>query len=251
MAITIPPKNKKMDKSTESFFGPENLAIIVGIIVGTIAISVMIITTFVSPYVIYYHVLTFDEPDIWYLECSMYIDKNHKNYNKSNPLDLCNELTESGHVGSLNPVYPIKDVRNYCFTFITVVTSVIFLLSVVYCMGNPESVGVLASLLIFFIVMFGNLIIRDYGKNNNEYQKCHLLEDTFSYLESDKDNEFPDFKTITSDECEDFQSSIPRWIFIFPPINHGILGILGSLGSLCLCLTRKTQKERDRTRKTS
>lgn len=250
MNITIPPKNKKMDKSTESFFGPENLAIIVGIIVGTIAICVMIITSFVSPYVMYYHLRTFDEPDIWYLKCSIYIDEDHKNYNKSNPLDLCNELTNNGHVGSLNPVYPIRDVRNYCFTFITVVTSVIFLLSVVYCMGNPEFAGVLTALLIFFVVMVENQDIMDYGKNNNEYQKCPLLEDTFSYLESDKDNEFPDFKTITSDECEDLFSSIPRWIFIFPSTNLGILGILGSLGG-CLCLTRKTQKERDRTRKTS
>ncbi len=194
-------------------------------ILGTTILCIMIITTFVSPYVIYSYMRTFEEPDIWSLKCSVDIDNDHKNYNKSNPLDLCNEITDdkSSKVGSLDPFYPIRDVEDNCLAFIIIVLSISFVLLVLYFMDHSERTEDYATNFIFLVIVVGNISIVIYGKTVDGSNVCPLLEDTFSYLESDNDNDFPDYKTITSDECEDLFSSIPGWIFTISPfINLGI-----------------------------
>ena len=214
---------------------------------GKLTICVIIITTFISPYIIYHYMSTFEEPEIWYLECSVDIDKDHKNYNKSNPLDLCNEITggglfSSGSVGSLNTFYPIKVIRDNSLAFLIIVTIIIFSTLVAYRFDHTDFLT-FSSIFIFFIILVGNIAILFYGISVEGSKVCPLLEDTFLYLESDKDNDYPDYTIITSNECEDLFSSIPRWIFISPSITSGLF-LLSVFFLFCWFIIHCSPKER-------
>ena len=179
-------------------------------------------STIISPYVTYLDIQNFENPDIWYLKCLEPIDENSQNYNKSNPLDICDEMIvgSSDNLVSLYIEYPIVIVEEYSLAAIGIFWGFRFLYIVLLCL-NYDDVRIY-KVFIFLTILLSNSIMFSINKYTDKSVVCPMLEDTFTYLESDNNNNYPDNPYITLSKCEDLFIYSPRWLFIFPPINLGI-----------------------------
>ncbi len=181
-----------------------------------IFLNILTILTLVFVGLMIHYTITFGEPDIWYLQCSKKIDKDHKNYNESNPLDLCNKFTDD--IGTLKIEYPIRKVKDVNIGCLIVIILHLFFAGAIFVRENSKK-DLLAPIS-FWLFLFSILLYRSSLNVEGSYV-CPRLEDTFSYLESDQDNqdEYPDYINITFDECEDLFSYIPGWILTFLLVN--------------------------------
>ncbi len=192
-----------------------------------IAVIIIIVMTYISLSSMYYYALTFEEPNIWYLECSAWINDDRENYNESNPLDLCTELTGedfwgNDEDGTLEIKYPIREVEESCLVIIIIIFCMSFCFFCYYQKYGLSDGFLMLYLPLFFSCTFFLILLL--LREGNGFYVCPKLEDTISYLENDqeKQDEYQDYINITSDECEDLFSHIPGWILIFLIINTSI-----------------------------
>ena len=197
--------------------------------ITTIILAILIIP---SAILMYHYTLTFEQPDIWYLKCSMDINDDHKNYNESNPLDLCNELTDDDELGTLEIKYPIKVIRDgglggiiaLCCGFFCCIGCLLSFGNWKEIFENSKPNGFSFWFTCFLFFSFFPLCLS--LRNVEGSFVCPKLEDTILFLENDQDNqdEYPDYINTTSDECENLFLHIPEWLIILIKINTGLSG---------------------------
>ena len=186
-----------------------------------IVIFFIIMSSILGSFGLFYYSYTFEEPDIFFIECSVKIDEDNKNYNKSNPLNTCHEtVTQTGSEGILEKDYPIKEVKN--ISRVTMIGSLIFFCLIGFCIDKKKNSYKSIIYSVVFLVFLATLISYIYSVPNTDSDYvCPLIETSKIFVSSDSElaDKYSDFIMIDPDGCKDMFNYIPRWIFFLPVVS--------------------------------
>ncbi len=180
-----------------------------------IVIFIIIVSSILGSFGIFYYSYTFEEPMIFYIECSVKIDEDNKNYNKSNPLNTCHETK-----GILEKIYPIRKVQDISRG--TMIGSLIFFCLIGFCIDKKKNSLKRIVYLVVFLVLFATLCTYFYSiPNTDSGYVCPLIETSEIFVSSNSESteKYQDFIMIDWDDCKDMFNYIPRWIFILPLVS--------------------------------
>ena len=184
-------------------------------------IFIIIVSSILGSSGIFYYSYTFEEPMIFYIECSEEIDEDNKNYNKSNPLNTChNTITRAGTEGILNQNYPIRVVQDISRG--TMIGSLISFCFLGYCVDKKKYSLKTIIYSVVFLVFLVTLLTYTYSVDNTDsVYVCPLIETTKVFIDSNPEltDKYQDFIRIDPDDCWNMFNYIPRWIFSLPIVS--------------------------------
>ena len=186
-----------------------------------IIVFIIILSSILGSFGIFYYSYTFEEPKLFYIECSVTIDEDKKNYNKSNPLNSCQEtVTQSKNEGILQKKFPIRVVQD--ISRITMIGSLISFSLIGFCNDMKKSSLKTIIYSVVVLVFVATVLSYLYSVDNTDsVYVCPLIETSEIFVSSDSEfaDKYSDFIRIDQDDCKNMFNYIPRWIFLLPFVS--------------------------------